>query len=46
MVFEETKMEFVPVEMNDIITDSTSGPEIHICGGESFNDDCIKAGSL
>ena len=49
MVFEEAKMEFVPVEMKDIITSSTgdpSGPEIHICGGELFDGDCVKAGSL
>ena len=50
MVFEEAKMEFVPVEMKDIITESPdpTGPEIHICGGESFDDDCdpSKVGSL
>lgn len=48
MVFEEAKVEFVPVEMKDIITDSPTGPEIHICGGESFDDDCNpnKVGSL
>ena len=49
MEFEKAKVEFVPVETKDIITDSpTTGPEIHICGGESFDDDCDpgKVGSL
>ena len=50
MTFEEPKVEFVPVEENDIITSSPSpsGPEIHICGGESYDDDCdpSKVGSL
>lgn len=50
MAIEEAKVEFIPVEENDIITASPdpTGPEIHICGGESFDDDCDpnKVGSL
>lgn len=50
MKFEEPKMEFVPVEMKDIITasDDDPGSQIHICGGNSFDDDCdpSKVGSL
>jgi len=49
MYFEEPKVEFVPVEKKDIITESPiTGPEIHICGGVSFDDDCDpnKVGSL
>ncbi len=38
MVFEEAKMEFIPIETKDVI--ATSGAEIHICGGVSFDDDC------
>lgn len=46
MVFEEAKVEFVPVEMKDIITESSpNGPEIHICGGASFDDDCDPGNS-
>lgn len=45
MIFEEAKVEFVPVEMKDIITESSTGPEIHICGGVSFDDDCDPGNS-
>lgn len=48
MKIEEPKVEFVPVETDDVIATSNnpSGPEIHICGGESFDDECPRAGSL
>lgn len=50
MVFEEPKVEFVHLELNDVIAASPdpTGPEIHVCGGVSFDDDCDpnKVGSL
>lgn len=46
MVFEEPKVEFVHLELNDVIaTSPTTGPEIHICGGESYDDDCTPGNS-
>jgi len=45
MAFVEPKVEFVPVEEKDIITESPTGPEIHICGGESYDDDCDPGNS-
>ena len=49
MFFKEPKVEFISLELEDVIaTSSPTGPEIHICGGESYDDECDpgNAGSL
>lgn len=39
MVFEEPKMEFIPIEMEDVMRASGGGAAIDICAPGSSNDE-------
>lgn len=39
MIFEEPKVEFVSLNMDDVITTSP-GSQIDICQGDRSNEDC------